>query len=77
MKRIEIGAHIVRDPEVCHGQLTFKGTRILVESVLGYLAHGRDVDWALNEWPRLSREAVQEALQLAADALIERHCRAA
>lgn len=77
MKRIEIGRYLVSDPEVCHGQLTFKGTRILVETVLSYLAASRTVEWVLAEWPRLSREAVQEALQLATAALLERYRRAA
>lgn len=77
MKRIEIRRCLVSDPEVCHGQLTFKGTRILVETVLSYLAAGRTVEWVLAEWPRLSREAVQEALQLATAALLERYRRAA
>jgi hypothetical protein len=30
MKRREYGRYIVSDPKVCHGALTFKGTRILV-----------------------------------------------
>jgi uncharacterized protein (DUF433 family) len=77
MKRVEIGRYLVSDPEVCHGELTFKGTRILVETVLSYLAAGRTVDWVLAEWPRLSREAVQESLQLATAALLERYRRAA
>jgi len=77
MERVEIGRYLVSDPEVCHGQLTFKGTRILVETVLSYLAAGRTIDWILAEWPRLCREAVQEALQLATTALLERYHRAA
>jgi uncharacterized protein (DUF433 family) len=77
MERIEIGKHLVSDPEICHGQLTFKGTRVLVEVVLGYLSSGRSVEWVLAEWPRLSREAIQEALQLATSALLERYRRAA
>jgi hypothetical protein len=36
-----------------------------------YLAAGRTMEWVLAEWPRLSREAVQEALQLATAALLE------
>ena len=73
-----LGQYIVADPEMCHGQLTFKGTRILVETVLSYLAAGRFIEWVLAEWPRLSRDAVQEALQLATVALVssgavERH----
>jgi uncharacterized protein (DUF433 family) len=76
-QRLEIGTYIVSDPGICHGQLTFKGTRILVEPVLVYLAAGRSLRWVLAEWPRLSREAVQEALQLATMALVERHRKAA
>jgi uncharacterized protein (DUF433 family) len=77
MKRVEVGRYLISDPEVCHGQLTFKGTRVLVETVLSYLVSGRTVDWVLGEWPRISREAVQEALQLATTALLERYRRAA
>ena len=40
MNRIEIGEYLVVDPEVCHGQLTFKGTRIPVETVLTFLSMG-------------------------------------
>lgn len=39
-KRIELGEYIVADPEICHGQVTFKGTRIMVKSVLAMLAKG-------------------------------------
>jgi uncharacterized protein (DUF433 family) len=46
-KRIELGDHIVADPEICHGQLTFKGTRILVKDVLDMVAKGWD-------WERIS-----------------------
>jgi uncharacterized protein (DUF433 family) len=77
MKRVELGKYVVSDPEVCHGQLTFKGTRILVEVVLSYLAAGRPIEWLLAEWPRLSREAIQEAVQLATAALLERYRKAA
>lgn len=72
-KRKELGQYIVADPEICHGQLTFKGTRILVSDVLYLLTKG----W---EWDRisaaydtpLSREAIVEAIELARESLIER-----
>jgi uncharacterized protein (DUF433 family) len=73
MKKREIGQYLISDPEVCHGQLTFKGTRILVRSVLAYIASGKGIGWVLSEWPQLEREAVEEALRLATDALIERY----
>ena len=72
-KRKELGQHIVADPEICHGQLTFKGTRILVSDVLYLLA--KDWDWdrisAAYDTP-LSREAIVEAIELARESLIER-----
>ena len=76
-KRIVVSQYVVSDPEICHGQLTFVGTRILVESVLSYLADGRSIDWVLTEWPPLSRAAVQEALQLATGALVKQYHKAA
>jgi hypothetical protein len=61
-RRKEFGQYIVADPEICGGQLTFKGTRIFVKDVLAMLAKG--YDWGrisasqksnqkpLNCWPR-------------------------
>ncbi len=31
---ISVGKHLVIDPRVCHGALTFRGTRVPVETVL-------------------------------------------
>jgi len=45
-KRKELGQYVVADPEICHGQLTFKNTRILVADVLSLLAKGWD--WQAN-----------------------------
>jgi uncharacterized protein (DUF433 family) len=72
-KRKELGQYIVADPEICHGQLTFKGTRILVSDVLYLLAKGWDWDRisAAYDTP-LSREAIGEAIELARESLIER-----
>jgi uncharacterized protein (DUF433 family) len=72
-KRQELGQHIVADPKICHGQLTFKGTRILVKSVLFYVTQGQDWDWISREYRgKVSREAIAEAVSLASDALLEK-----
>jgi uncharacterized protein (DUF433 family) len=72
-KRTEFGQHIVADPDICHGQLTFKGTRIMVKSVLFYVAKGKDWDSISQEYyGRVSREAIAEAVGLANDALLEK-----
>jgi len=66
MERIDIGQYIVKDPEICHGQITFKGTRVPVDTVLAYLAKGYSVDVLLHNWPQVSRPAIEEAVYLAA-----------
>lgn len=72
-KHKELGQYIVADPAICHSQLTFKGTRILVKSVLYYVAQGRDWDWITTEcFGRVNREAIAEAVELAARALTEK-----
>jgi uncharacterized protein (DUF433 family) len=72
-KRIELGQYIVADPAICHGKLTFKGTRIMVKSVLEMLADGCDWDYISAEYDgRISREAIAEVVQLAGEALLEK-----
>ena len=69
MQRVKVGKYLVVDPEVCHGQMTFKGTRVPVDTVLAFLAKGYSVDQLLRSWPELSRPAVEEAILLASEAL--------
>ncbi len=72
-KPVKLGRHIVADPEVCHGQLTFKGTRIMVKSVLHYVEQGREWDWISAAYDgRIHREAISEAVALASKALIDK-----
>jgi uncharacterized protein (DUF433 family) len=64
-KRKELGHYIVADPQICHGQLTFKGTRIMVKSVFYYVAQGKDWDWISQAYlSKVSREAIAEAVSL-------------
>ena len=72
-KRVELGEYVIADPEICHGQLTFKGTRIMVKSVLFYVGRGKDWDWISEQYfGKVSREAVAEAVKLASEALVEK-----
>lgn len=72
-KRTEFGQYIVADPDICHGQLTFKGTRIMVKSILYYVAKGNDWDWISEAYyGKVNREAIAEAISLASDALLEK-----
>lgn len=67
---IELGKYVVSDPKICHGHLTFKGTRIMVGPVLAALAEGRSKKEILRSWPRLTWAAVQEAQILAVHRLL-------
>ena len=72
-KRKELGRYIVADPEICGGQLTFKGTRIFVKDVLAMLAKGYNWDRISTEFDgRLSHAAIAEAIALASKALTEK-----
>ena len=73
MQRREVGQYLVVDPEICHGQLTFKGTRVPVDTVLTFLGMGETLDEIQESWPNVSREAIAEALRLASLALQERY----
>ena len=73
IERHEIGKYLVIDSEVCGGKLTFKGTRVPVSTVLTALTMGDYIDEATKSWPRVSREAILEALQLAAELVAERY----
>jgi len=68
--RRELGKYVVADPAICHGQLTFKGTRVLVHVVLWQVARGMDWDDIVADWRgTVPREAIAEAVNLANQAL--------
>lgn len=66
------GRYVVSDPEICHGEPTFRGTRIMVEQVLNQVATGMAWDAIVAEWRgHVSKEAIAEAVQLARHAFLE------
>jgi len=64
--------YIVVDPDVCHGQACIKGTRVMVSVILDNLAAGLSIEELLKSYPTLTREAVQAALEYAAELARER-----
>lgn len=72
MKKKSIGRFIDADPKVCHGQLTFRGTRILVADVLELVAQGMNWDDIIKECHGvISRRAIAEAVRFARRAIVE------
>lgn len=63
VKREEFGQFIVADPEICGGELTFKGTRIFVKDVLEMVSAGIPWEQITENWfGRVSHEAIAEAV---------------
>jgi uncharacterized protein (DUF433 family) len=67
-----VGRYIITDPHICHGQPTFRGTRILVSDVLEQVAAGMAWETIIDEWrSSVTKEAISEAVQLAKQALLD------
>jgi uncharacterized protein (DUF433 family) len=72
MKRRELGKYLVADPKICHGKLTFKGTRIFVDDVVEMVREGRDWDDIIWECHgSITKEAIMEAVRLVGKNLIK------
>jgi uncharacterized protein (DUF433 family) len=60
------------DPEIMHGAVCFRGTRIPVSAVLDNLAAGATAAVILDEYPSLKPEHIPAAIGYAADLARER-----
>ena len=64
--------HITADPQIMHGTVCFRGTRIPVSVVLDYLADGETPERILDQFPTLKPEHIPAAIAYAADLARER-----
>jgi len=72
MKKKPTGRFIIADPKICHGKLTFRGTRILVSQVLELVAEGMSWDDIIKECHgSISRASIAEAIRLAGQAIVD------
>ncbi len=71
-KKVQVlGRYVVVDPRICHGQPTFRGTRVLVADILAQVARGMAWETIVEEWRgTVSSEAIGEAVRLAREALV-------
>jgi uncharacterized protein (DUF433 family) len=68
----QIGRYIVADPKICHGALTFRGTRIFVSDVLEQVERGLPWDTIVEEWEgKIPPQAIAEAVKLARETFLE------
>ena len=72
VKQKVLGRYVVADPKICHGQMTFRGTRILVSDVLEQVASGLAWETIIEGWHNsITKAAIAEAVQLAREALVK------
>jgi uncharacterized protein (DUF433 family) len=63
--------HILRDNAICGGQPVIRGTRVLVRTILSYLAHGSESAEILTEFPSLTESDIRAVIAFAAAAASE------
>jgi uncharacterized protein (DUF433 family) len=57
---------IVRDPQICGGELIIKGTRVTVRTILASLAEGATIDEIIEDFPTLTEQTVRAVIAFAA-----------
>ena len=57
---------IVRDPQICGGEPTVRGTRVTIRTILASLAEGAWIDEILADFPTLTEVQVRAAIAFAA-----------
>jgi uncharacterized protein (DUF433 family) len=63
--------HIVRDPNICSGQPTIRGTRVLLRTILASLAKGMEPDQIREHHPTISDDDMRAVIAFAATAAEE------
>jgi len=66
---MKVEEYISAERDVCHGKPCFKGTRIMVASVLELLEAGQSTEQILEAYPVLSESHIRAALHLASELL--------
>ena len=67
MEKMSKYSRIVRNPEICGGQPTIRGTRVLVLDILDWIKEGETFNSILENFPSISKEDIQEIIRYAQD----------
>ena len=60
-------------PDVCNGKPVVRGTRVTVETILGYLAAGDSADDILRQYPQLEPADIPACLEFASQLMAHRY----
>lgn len=58
---------IVRNPEICGGQPTIRGTRVLVLDILDWIQEGSPFETIIENFPSVAIEDIKEIIAYAKD----------
>ncbi|MCB1767339.1 MAG: DUF433 domain-containing protein [Candidatus Competibacteraceae bacterium] len=61
---------VTTDADIMHGIPVFKGTRVPIETLFDYLATGDSIDEFLDDFPTVSKQLVEMALEYSKQALV-------
>ena len=67
MVNMRIKDYIATNPDICHGQPCFKGTRIMIYLVLELLEADENPEQIIKGYPELTKTHIKAALHFAAD----------
>jgi uncharacterized protein (DUF433 family) len=63
--------HFERDPDICGGQTVFRGTRVILRTILASIAEGSSDADILRNFPALTAEDLRAAIAFAAASAAE------
>jgi uncharacterized protein (DUF433 family) len=58
--------YLIRDPQICGGELVIKNTRVTVRTLLASLAEGATIDEIMEDFPTVTESAVRAVIAFAA-----------
>lgn len=67
----ELAHRIHRDPRICGGAPVFRGTRVLLRTILSSLAEGVGSSALLDDFPSLTDDDIRAAIAFAASSAAE------
>jgi len=58
--------YLIRDPQICGGELVIKGTRVPLRTILASLAEGATIAEIVEDFPTVTEQAVRAVIAFAA-----------
>jgi uncharacterized protein (DUF433 family) len=64
--RMDYQQYLIRDPQICGGELVIKDTRVTVRTILASLAEGATIEEIVEYFPTVTEPAVRAVIAFAA-----------